>query len=227
MTIDTLMASSTFVLGACYGSFFNVCNYRIPADLSIVSPSSFCPNCKTPIPFYLNVPILGWLFALGRCKTCRKPISPHYPLVEAMMGALFLALFVLTGQAWGACILGAVIGLLLSCILTDLKAFFMPGQLLYATIALVFAGALLTPETFAPKVLPYARPWIYPALAGGLCFWGLLYAIKKLGQWFFSIRNKVTKTDFQFSAAGMSNKTGEEEEAITWEDLQFFSSISF
>ena len=83
-----------FVLGLVIGSFLNVCILRIPEDLSIVAPGSRCPRCQTPIQWYDNVPVFGWLWLRGKCRTCSLPISPMYPLVELATGLLFVACYV-------------------------------------------------------------------------------------------------------------------------------------
>jgi leader peptidase (prepilin peptidase)/N-methyltransferase len=79
-----------FLFGIVFGSFLNVCISRIPEGLSIVSPSSRCPRCETPIKPYDNVPIFGWLWLRGKCRSCGLPISPMYPLVEFATGLLFV-----------------------------------------------------------------------------------------------------------------------------------------
>jgi leader peptidase (prepilin peptidase)/N-methyltransferase len=75
------------------GSFLNVCITRIPEEISIVSPGSRCPRCKTPIKPYDNVPVLGWLWLRGKCRACGEPISPMYPLIELGTGLLFVAAY--------------------------------------------------------------------------------------------------------------------------------------
>ncbi|MBC2716702.1 MAG: prepilin peptidase [Desulfobacteraceae bacterium] len=81
----------TFIMGACIGSFLNVCICRIPESRSIVTPGSSCPGCNTLIKFYDNIPIISYLLLLGKCRTCAEPISVRYPLVELLTGLLALA----------------------------------------------------------------------------------------------------------------------------------------
>jgi leader peptidase (prepilin peptidase)/N-methyltransferase len=82
-----------FLFGIVIGSFLNVCISRIPEGLSIVAPSSRCPRCLTPIKPYDNVPIFGWLWLRGKCRSCALPISPMYPLIELLTGLLFVACY--------------------------------------------------------------------------------------------------------------------------------------
>lgn len=90
-----------FVLGAVVGSFLNVCIYRFPQHETLPhqlrglwTPAwSFCPGCKQKIPRFDNVPILGWLFLLGRCRQCRQRISFRYPLIELLNGVLFVVVY--------------------------------------------------------------------------------------------------------------------------------------
>lgn len=77
--------------GALWGSFLNVVVYRVPAGLSVVHPRSRCPKCETPITWWQNVPVLSWALLGGRCHTCKTWISVRYPLVEASMAVLALA----------------------------------------------------------------------------------------------------------------------------------------
>ncbi|MFE4107780.1 prepilin peptidase [Almyronema epifaneia] len=82
-----------FFLGASIGSFLNVVIYRVPAGLSLLYPPSRCPKCQRQLKLYDNVPVLGWLWLRGRCRFCKRPIAVRYPLVEFLMGALFLGAF--------------------------------------------------------------------------------------------------------------------------------------
>lgn len=98
-------------LGACIGSLVNVLVYRLPRGLSVVTPPSRCPACQTRLTWRENIPVLGWIILRGRCRFCRAPISPEYPLVEVLVSVLFAGLFAL----WylvppGATLLGLPIG---------------------------------------------------------------------------------------------------------------------
>lgn len=89
------------VFGLLWGSFANVCIYRLPPTddhpkgRSVVKPGSHCSACKAPIRWYDNVPILSWLWLRGKCRACKAPFSARYLIVEATTGALF-------GVAWWA-----------------------------------------------------------------------------------------------------------------------------
>jgi leader peptidase (prepilin peptidase)/N-methyltransferase len=82
-----------FLIGIAIGSFLNVCITRIPEEMSIITPESRCPRCKKPIKPYDNVPVFGWLWLRGKCRSCELPISPMYPLVELATGLLFVACY--------------------------------------------------------------------------------------------------------------------------------------
>src|SRR5690606_4333428 len=85
-----------WLVGLAVGSFLNVVVYRLPRDLSVSQPRwSFCPACGTTLRWHENLPLVGWLIVGGRCRTCRTPISPQYPLVEALTGLVFVTVYYL------------------------------------------------------------------------------------------------------------------------------------
>lgn len=88
-----LFLSLASIFGLCIGSFVQACAYRIPRGLSIVFPSSSCPECKTKLAWYDNMPLLGWLFLKGRCRYCQSKIPPEYLLVEIIFSIVSAALF--------------------------------------------------------------------------------------------------------------------------------------
>jgi len=77
------------LFGAVIGSFLNVCIHRLPRDTSIVWPASACPACGRALSWFENVPIVSYAFLLGRCRTCRAPISMRYPIIEALTALMF------------------------------------------------------------------------------------------------------------------------------------------
>lgn len=79
-----------FSVGACVGSFLNVVIYRLPIGMNLVHPPSRCPRCLHGIRSLDNIPILGWFKLRGRCRDCGLPISFRYPLVEMIVGTLFV-----------------------------------------------------------------------------------------------------------------------------------------
>ena len=92
-THHLIVAAFGFAVGSAVGSFLNVCAWRLPRGESLVRPGSRCPRCKAAVAARDNVPVLGWLLLRGRCRQCRGPISPRYPIVEAAVGALFALAF--------------------------------------------------------------------------------------------------------------------------------------
>ncbi|MGY8768448.1 MAG: prepilin peptidase [Pirellulales bacterium] len=81
-----------FFVGATIGSFMNVVVWRMPRGKSVVSTPSSCPFCCTKIKSFDNVPVLGWIMLGGKCRACRLPISSRYPIVEALVGTVFVLL---------------------------------------------------------------------------------------------------------------------------------------
>jgi leader peptidase (prepilin peptidase)/N-methyltransferase len=91
--VFAVIAAAIFIIGLLIGSFLNVCILRIPADESVVLPSSHCPACSEKIKPYDNIPVVSWLVLGGRCRKCKSPISPLYPIVELVTGLLFLVTY--------------------------------------------------------------------------------------------------------------------------------------
>lgn len=92
--LESVVGVWILFLGASIGSFLNVVVYRLPLGRSLVAKGSFCPHCRVPIRSSDNIPVVGWLKLRGRCRACRLPISPRYPIVEAWVGILYFVLFV-------------------------------------------------------------------------------------------------------------------------------------
>jgi leader peptidase (prepilin peptidase)/N-methyltransferase len=99
-TLEIFLAAFLFCLGACIGSFLNVVAYRLPLNISIVTPPSHCTHCSAPVPAIGLVPILGWFFVRGRCASCGTKVSWLYPAVELLcaVGTVFLFQQTLSAQ---------------------------------------------------------------------------------------------------------------------------------
>jgi leader peptidase (prepilin peptidase)/N-methyltransferase len=136
-------AVAAAVLGAVIGSFLNVVAYRLPRKESLLHPPSACPSCGTPIKPYDNVPVLGWLWLRGRCRACGAPISPKYPIVEAITGLLCAACVLRFGFDSDVVLPIVFVLLLVPITLIDLEHHIIPNVLTaigaVAAIALVLA----------------------------------------------------------------------------------------
>jgi len=82
-----------FMLGLLFGSFANVCIYRLPQRLSIIFPGSHCPSCQEALRPWHNIPLLSYLLLAGQCAMCKTTISPRYPLIELSNGLLYIFLY--------------------------------------------------------------------------------------------------------------------------------------
>jgi leader peptidase (prepilin peptidase) / N-methyltransferase len=88
-----LAALIAFAFGACVGSFVNVVAYRLPRDISILAPRSFCPKCKSAVPFWANIPILAYLGLRARCTVCSARIPFRYFLTELALASVAAYLY--------------------------------------------------------------------------------------------------------------------------------------
>lgn len=93
MNMETFFTIFSFLIGLALGSFANVCIYRLPRNISIISPPSFCPKCENRIKWYHNIPVLSYILLRGRCHYCGEKISPLYPAVELTLGLISILLY--------------------------------------------------------------------------------------------------------------------------------------
>lgn len=153
-----------FAFGAICGSFINVLVYRLPRGLNVVRPPSACPACGTRLTWRENFPILGWLWLRGRCRFCKSPISPHYPLVELFVALLFASM-------WGLWFMQpsifSLVGVRPATWRPDFAAEgFARVWPTFAVILILFgaliAGTLIDLRTFT---IPLVLPWTAAAVA--------------------------------------------------------------
>jgi leader peptidase (prepilin peptidase)/N-methyltransferase len=138
--LDSLLAVWLFVLGLCVGSFLNVVIARVPQGESIVKPRSRCPKCGHTLSWYENVPLVSWLVLRGRCRSCKASISVRYPLVELLVGLLFLACVRRFGWSWELISGLVLVTLLVPLTFIDLEHWILPFSL---TIPGIIAGVVL------------------------------------------------------------------------------------
>ncbi len=134
------------LLGAVVGSFLNVVILRLPEEEgSIVHPPSHCPGCQTPLRWYDNIPVVSFLLLRGRCRTCHRPISWQYPLVEVATALLSLALYQRFGASIGFAIYFLFIAALVPIIFIDLRHQIIPDRISLPGMALGLALSLVNP----------------------------------------------------------------------------------
>ena len=174
--------SVAFVVGACVGSFLNVCIWRLPRDQSIVRPRSRCPACSHPIAWYDNIPLLSFALLGGRCRHCRGPIHWRYPLVEALSGALAVAVL----QRFGLTAVGVVyllfVWVLVAISFIDLEHRIIPAELSMGGLVAGWILSGLFPQLHGAE---HALLGIGYAVFGSLIGAGLLYLTGSLGSFVF------------------------------------------
>ncbi|CAN5335003.1 A24 family peptidase [soil metagenome] len=177
-----------FVLGSAIGSFLNVVIYRVPNEMSIVLPNSSCPNCKKPIAFYDNIPILSWLILRAKCRKCGAPIHWRYPAVELLTAAIFLLTYWQVGFTAFLPIALVFVAAVISLIFIDSEHMILPNVITYplfifalivrVTYPLAFSENFFSDTLFAPLSGMSGPPWLVSlagatlgALVGGGSLW--------------------------------------------------------
>lgn len=171
--MESILSAAIFALGLSFGSFLNVCIYRLPLGKSVVTPRSACPHCGDMIPLYHNLPVLSWLILRGKCRACKQPISPRYLVVELLTGLLFLGCYSHFGLTLAA-LKCAVLGyLLLGLIFTDAETKLLPDAMTLPGIALGILFSLVVPvNDLASRIMP---GMVSPAMRGEISWrlWSL------------------------------------------------------
>ncbi|HWZ42023.1 MAG TPA: prepilin peptidase [Candidatus Saccharimonadales bacterium] len=146
------------MFGLIFGSFLNVCIYRMPRELSVVRPRSACPACSAPIAAYDNIPVFSWLILQGKCRQCKTPISPRYAAVELLTGILFASSWLYSMDNLPLAIKSCVLCfLLVGLVFTDAETKLLPDLLTWPGLVagLVFS-LLVSVDGFANLLL---RRW--------------------------------------------------------------------
>lgn len=178
-----------FTLGCMVGSFLNVCIHRLPLGMSVVSPPSHCPRCKYSIPWYLNIPLVTWLWLRGQCKNCGAPISPRYFLVELLTGVAFLACWLAFGRQSAALALVYAVFLagLIAATFIDFEHFIIPDEITMGGTVVGFLCSFFLPTLHGEASLTGGMK---QSALGILVGAGLIYGILRLGKLMFG-RQKI------------------------------------
>jgi len=131
-----LLAGAAGLLGLVVGSFLNVVIHRLPRGESVVHPRSRCPRCGATIRAADNIPVLSWLWLRGRCRHCAAPISPRYPALELLTGALFAGLALRFGAVAALPLWLAFGALLVGIAAIDAEHQIVPDELSLGLLAL-------------------------------------------------------------------------------------------
>jgi leader peptidase (prepilin peptidase)/N-methyltransferase len=171
---DAFIAVAAGVAGLCFGSFLNVCILRLPAEQSLLHPPSSCPRCGQRIAWYDNIPVVSWLVLRGKCRKCGNPISRQYPLIEALVGIIWVAAVLVWGVSVHA-LAGALLGtILLGIGITDARHYLIPDEYTWGGLVIGLAASLV-------------GGWqgFLQAVIGAAAGFGLLYVVGVGGKWMF------------------------------------------
>lgn len=169
-----IISAWIFLFGSAIGSFLNVVISRIPQDESIFKPASHCPKCDTPLKPYDNIPILSWLILRAKCRSCKKPISARYPLVELGTALLFLVIYQVFGLSWEFISFISLGSLLIGVSLIDIDTQLIPDSVLI-TGAVIGVSLALFGDAIS----------IENSLLGGVVMSGTFFLIAQFGKKLF------------------------------------------
>jgi leader peptidase (prepilin peptidase) / N-methyltransferase len=167
-----------FLVGACVGSFLNVCIARWPRDLSVVRPGSRCPSCGHRLSWYENIPLASWIALRGRCRCCREPISIQYPAVELAVALGWLAAFWHFGLGLEALRVAVFGSILLGVAITDARHYLIPDG--FTLFGLLWVLAMSLVGFFLAEPSYFATP--YDALLGACAGAGMIAIVGWLGE---------------------------------------------
>lgn len=175
---DPFLLVAAFLVGACIGSFLNVCIARWPAKQSVVAPRSRCPRCNHAIGWAENIPIVSWLALRARCRGCGAPISIQYPVVELVTALGWLAAFRAFPDPFVALRVAVFGTLLLGIAVTDAKHYLIPDE--FTVFGLGWALATAAVAVWLDSRLPFAG--LVDALYGACVGAGAIAIVAWLGE---------------------------------------------
>lgn len=154
------------LIGACIGSFLNVVIYRVPLGMSVNDPKrSFCPACKKPIPMWLNLPLVSWLWLRGKCAECGAPIALRYFAVELLTAVLFAVTWRLFPPQV-VVFLWVMMALLVAITFIDAEHLIIPSGLTWAGSVIGLGACAVWPQL--PVMGGAAGNWLTGLKHGGI-----------------------------------------------------------
>ena len=167
-----------FLFGGIWGSFANVCIYRLPKNKSVITGRSSCPNCKKKIIWYDNIPLLSFILLMSKCRFCKKPIDLQYFTVELITAISFVSIYYFFGLTLTALLLLILSVFFIIIFFIDLKHFIIPNEL---TFPLMIIGFF---KSFDPNLNQTIFPNYINSLIGGvfgyLIIWLIIFFYKKV-----------------------------------------------
>jgi leader peptidase (prepilin peptidase)/N-methyltransferase len=161
-------------LGLAVGSFLNVLIHRLPRNKRVIFERSTCPNCRTQIAFYDNIPIISFLLLLGRCRRCKTPISPRYPIVEFLNAACYLLFFYIDGLNLAFVAHCYLASSLIVIFFIDCEFQIIPDKITLPGIAVGLVSSIFV-----------SPPGIVSSAIGLVVGGGALLSVAFLGEWLF------------------------------------------
>jgi len=169
---------AVFILGSLWGSFSNVCIYRLPEGGNIVSARSACRSCQSKISWFDNIPFISFIILKGKCRNCDFKIPYQYFLVELIVGLGFLISYYFYGITVTTLLLFILIIFFVIIFFIDLKHFIIPNELTFPLMGIGFI------KSFDPNLNQYLFPNYVNSLIGGVIgyfiIWIIIFGYKKL-----------------------------------------------
>ena len=178
-----------FVFGSIVGSFLNVVIHRLPLGQSVVSPPSHCPHCNYSIPWYLNIPLVTWVYLRGRCKNCGAPISIRYFLVELLTAAMFLGCWLAFGHrsALVALVHCVFVAGLIAGTFIDFEHYIVPDEITFGGMVAGVLLSFLIPQMHGRELMTERLTQSLLGIGVGA---GIFYGVLRLGKLLFG-RQKI------------------------------------
>lgn len=164
-----------FIIGLLLGSFYNVVGIRLLNKESIVFPRSHCQKCNHTLAWYENIPVISYIFLMGKCKSCGQKISSIYPIMELLTGILFLFSYYLFGIGYNFYIAIVLSSLVVLIFITDTKHMIILDEVLIVSIVIIFIINIIY------KGFLYS----FQSLGYGLVIFIVMYLLMLLGNFLF------------------------------------------